>query len=138
MTKYKKGESGNPAGKKPGTLNKRTRLAKLLEAHAEKLIDKTVELALDGEVNALRLCIERLIPKATSQQVEIDIKDFDIENLDNLSAVGKQIITATTSGIISPDEARQMMGVLDAQRKLVEHVDMGKKLDELSEYLPKM
>ena len=113
-------------------------MAKLLEPHAEKLVDKTVELAFDGDVNALRLCLERLIPKATNQKIEFEIKDFDIEKLDNLSAVGKQIITATTSGIISPDEARQMMGILDAQRKLVEHIDMGKKLDELSEYLPKM
>ncbi|WP_133126810.1 DUF5681 domain-containing protein [Legionella nagasakiensis] len=134
MAKYKKGQSGNPTGKKVGTLNKRTKLAKLLEPHAEKLVDKTVELALDGDVNALRLCIERLIPKATSQNIELDIKDFNIESLDNLSAVGKEIILSIASGAISPDDARQLMGVLDAQRKLVEHVDIVRKVDELSEH----
>lgn len=64
MTQFIKGVSGNPAGKKPGSQNKRTQLAKLLEPHAESLINKAVELALNGDSHALRLCIERLIPKA--------------------------------------------------------------------------
>lgn len=64
MARYKPGESGNRSGKKPGTINKRTQLAKLLEPHAEALVNKTVELALNGDSNALRLCIDRLIPKA--------------------------------------------------------------------------
>lgn len=64
MARYKPGESGNRSGKKPGTINKRTQLAKLLEPHAEALVNKAVELALNGDSNALRLCIDRLIPKA--------------------------------------------------------------------------
>jgi hypothetical protein len=134
MAKYKKGQSGNPIGKKIGTLNKRTKLAKLLEPHAEMLVNKTVELALDGDVNALRLCIERLIPKATSHQIELDINDLDLENLDSLSVVGKKIITAIASGIISPDDAGQIMVILDAQRKLIEHVDIIRKVNEISEH----
>ncbi|MFA6303957.1 MAG: DUF5681 domain-containing protein [Legionella sp.] len=64
MAKFQKGISGNPSGKKPGTLNKKAQLAKHFEAHAEALIDKTIELGLSGDPVALRLCIERLVPKA--------------------------------------------------------------------------
>jgi len=59
MTKFQKGQSGNPSGKRPGTLNKRTQLIRLLEDNAENLINKLVECALDGDVQALRFCLER-------------------------------------------------------------------------------
>jgi hypothetical protein len=136
MAKYQKGHSGNPAGKKPGTLNKRTKLACLLEPYAKDLIDKTVELALDGDVNALRLCLERLIPKATSQQMQLDLQEFDMECSDSLSTIGKKIITAITTGVITPEDGKQLMSVLESQRKLIEHVDITKKLEEITEYLP--
>ena len=76
MPHFQKGVSGNPKGKKPGTLNKRTELAKRFESHAESLIDKVVELALSGDTVALRLCIERLVPKITDKPVTLVMPDL--------------------------------------------------------------
>lgn len=135
MTKFIKGKSGNPSGKKPGTINKRTQLSKLLESHAENLINKTVELALEGDVNALRLCIERLIPKTTSQPIQFELNTIDLENINNLSMLGKIIISSVTSGFILPEEGQKLMEIIDSQRKLIEHIDMSRKLDEISEHL---
>lgn len=135
MTKFTKGQSGNPCGKKPGTLNRRTQLSKLLEPHAEKLINKTVELALEGDVNALRLCIERLIPKSTSQPIQFEFNAIDLENINNLSLLGKTIISSVSSGFILPEEGQKLMDIVDSQRKLIEHVDMSRKLDEISEHI---
>lgn len=135
MTKFKKGQSGNPTGRKRGSVNKRTKLAKLLEPHAENLINKTVELALGGDVNALRLCIERLIPKATNQNINLDFQNIDLESPDSLSTTGRKIITAITTGDIAPNEGKEMMGILESQRKLIEHVDISRKLEEITEHL---
>jgi hypothetical protein len=77
MSKYSPGQSGNPSGRKAGSLNKRTQLAKMLEPHAKDLIDKTVELALAGDINALRLCVERLIPKAKDEVPKVLLPDFN-------------------------------------------------------------
>lgn len=131
MAKFKKGQSGNPKGKKPGTPNKRTKLAALLEPHAEKLINKTVELALSGDVNALRLCIDRLIPKATNQQIQIDLQDLDIGCSSNLSTIGKKIFDATTNGTITSDDGKQLMSILDSQRKILEHIDFDRRISNL-------
>lgn len=79
MPHFQKGVSGNPKGKKPGTLNKRTELAKRIESHADALIDKVVELALSGDSVALRLCIERLVPKATDKSVTVIMPDLTEE-----------------------------------------------------------
>lgn len=64
MTTFKAGVSGNPSGRPKGSLNKNTQLIKMMEAHAEALINKTIEMGLSGDPIALRLCIERLVPKA--------------------------------------------------------------------------
>lgn len=71
MAKFQKGTSGNPSGKKPGTLNKRTQLTRQFEVYADALINKTVELALSGDPTALRLCIERLVPKVKDKSAAV-------------------------------------------------------------------
>ena len=61
---FKPGQSGNPKGRPKGALNKTTRAAMvLLENEAEDLTRKLVELAKGGDITALRLCLERLIPR---------------------------------------------------------------------------
>lgn len=137
MAKFQKGHSGNPTGKKPGTPNKRTKLAKLFEPHAEKLIDKTIELALAGDVNALRLSIERLIPKATNQQIQIDLQDLDVACSSSLSTIGKKIFEAITNGAVTPDDGKQLMSVLDSQSKLILTTDLSRRLDILENQIVK-
>lgn len=76
MTKYQKGISGNPSGRPKGALNKRTQLTQLMETHAEALVSKAIELALSGDTIALRLCIERLIPKMTDKATTVVLPDL--------------------------------------------------------------
>lgn len=92
MAGFQKGKSGNPTGKPKGALNKRPPLSKLLEPHAEALIAKMLELALAGDPVALRLCIERLIPKADQKQVVAVMPDLnDIETSKIIPALLKSL-----------------------------------------------
>ena len=60
---FEKGRSGNPAGRRPGSRNKATlAAAALLAGEAEALTRKAVEMALDGDPTAMRLCMERVLP----------------------------------------------------------------------------
>ncbi|PJD92925.1 MAG: hypothetical protein CK424_04990 [Legionella sp.] len=130
MPKFEKGQSGNPAGKKPGTLNKRTQLSNVLNSHAEDLVKKAIEMALDGDVNALRLCMERLMPKATSQPIQFEI---DMGKNDNLSVIGRKIVNAVGKGELTPDEGQKLFGMLDKQRNLIELTDLIKKVEEIED-----
>ena len=57
---FEKGQSGNPNGRPEGSRNRATILAQvLLDGQAEELIQKCVQMALDGDSTAMRLCIER-------------------------------------------------------------------------------
>lgn len=130
MPKFEKGQSGNPAGKKPGTPNKRTQLSNVLNSHAEDLVKKAIEMALDGDVNALRLCMERLIPKATSQPIQFEI---EMGKNDNLSVLGRKIVNSVGKGELTPDEGQKLFGMLDKQRNLIELTDIIKKIEEIEE-----
>ncbi len=72
--KFKKGQSGNPAGKPIGARHKTTLAVQaLLDGEAESLTRKAVELALAGDITALRLCLERIAPARKDYPVVIDI-----------------------------------------------------------------
>ncbi|WP_412756284.1 DUF5681 domain-containing protein [Legionella bozemanae] len=133
MAKFKKGHSGNPTGRKPGTKNKTTHLAMLLTPHAEDLINKAVELALSGDVQALKLCLERLIPRATSQHFQFDINTPDMEQTQNLSVISRHIINLMLTGNMTPEYAQKFLATLESHRKLIEHSDLIRKIDELEE-----
>ncbi len=110
---FQKGQSGNPSGRPQGALNKRAQLAKLLEPHAETLINKVLELALNGDSNALRLCIERLIPKVQHHPIDID---FPAEmNKESEAHLKKSILIAATQGQISISDADKLITLIDKQ-----------------------
>ncbi|WP_055654744.1 DUF5681 domain-containing protein [Roseibium aggregatum] len=59
MTSWVAGQSGNPAGRPPGATNIfSSKARKIICKEAEPLAQKAVSLALEGNVDALRLCLE--------------------------------------------------------------------------------
>ena len=63
MAKFTKGQSGNPAGRPIGSKNKSTQFKELLEEDLPKLVSVLRDKALEGDMNAMRLLLERLVPK---------------------------------------------------------------------------
>lgn len=105
---FKAGQSGNPKGRCKGTLNKRTELAKMLDPHAEALVAKMIELALQGDVTALRLCMERLIPKAKRESTGIEFQK-------DTSKLKDDILRAAFDGRISIEDAERLGSLVDNQ-----------------------
>jgi hypothetical protein len=65
--------TGNP-GKPRGARHRATQAAlALLSGEAEGLKRKAVELALAGDVTALRLCLERLVPPCREAPISLDL-----------------------------------------------------------------
>src|SRR6202171_595160 len=80
---FQKGRSGTPAGRTPGCRNRSTIAAEgLLEGEAQALSRKAIELALEGDTTALRLCLERIVPQCRSRTVAFDTPRIDrVEDL---------------------------------------------------------
>jgi uncharacterized protein DUF5681 len=65
--RWKKGESGNPKGRPKGCKNKSTKQAQILAQgmlndEVILLVRKLLEKALEGDMTAMKLCIERILP----------------------------------------------------------------------------
>lgn len=106
---FKKGRSGNPNGRPLGSSNKRTHLAKLLEPHANALIKKAVELALSGDTNALRLCIERLIPKAQPDSLSVVVPDVTQIEASNTALLAHEIIKSLAGDSVTIEQAKLLL-----------------------------
>lgn len=114
--KFKPGKSGNPSGRPKGSRNSQTQLLKLLEPHAEKLINKMVEEALDGNDAALRLCIERLLPKAQRKSMEINLAELNEEEITSPTTIFPIILNEILTGNITPDEGKKIISLIEEQQ----------------------
>jgi hypothetical protein len=72
--RFKKGQSGNPAGKPKGARHKTTlAIQALLEGEAENITRKAIEAALNGDMTAIRLIIDRTYPAPKDSPVNITL-----------------------------------------------------------------
>jgi hypothetical protein len=113
------GQSGNPAGKVPGTRNRATLLRAALDsedgpAMARIVIDK----ALGGDVVTARFCLDRLEPRPRGRAIAIDLPAG--AKASDLVAAFDATVRAMAEGEITPDEAVQVTRVLDGRRKAIE------------------
>lgn len=129
---FEKGKSGNPTGRPRGALGKITKYRQQLEDAAPAIINKLTELAKDGDIQALRICTERLIPKTNMMPINIHIEDKDNKSLATYtSLVGKELIKQTTTGEITPDTAKTFISVLESQRRIIEQEELIPIIEQL-------
>jgi hypothetical protein len=108
---FQPGQSGNPAGRPPGSRNKRARVVhQALEERAREIIDKTIDTAVEGNTSALAMCLDRLAAKPKSDPV-----DFRLPALETTAdAIGamRAIAAAVSDGDITTGEAKELAGVV--------------------------
>lgn len=111
-TKYQKGQSGNPAGRPKGSLNQTTLACQeLLDGEAGAITRKAVEIALEGDLTAIRLCLERIIPPRKERPICIDLPKM-AKGADWRQFTGA-LLEAVKSGAITINEAQ---GIIDIAR----------------------
>ena len=67
----------------------------LLDGEAEKLTRKAIELALDGDMTALRLCMERIVPARRDRPVLVDLPR--IESARDASMAASALVAAVAA-----------------------------------------
>jgi hypothetical protein len=133
-TRWRKGVSGNPAGKPKGTRHKITMaVQELLDGEAEALTRKCIELAKAGDTTALRLCMERLAPTVKSRAVSLALPA--VETATDILKAQATTIQAMAAGEITPDEAATVAAVLEAKRKAIEIVEIEERIKALEQQM---
>lgn len=132
--KYKKGCSGNPNGKPKGARNKSTLAAEaLLEGSLDKICKKVEEEALNGNMQAAKMILERFLPPRKDRVIEIDlpsIATFD----DVLNAIG-MTVNAVGSGKMTPSEGELLARTVESYAKALETFEFESRLKIIEETL---
>lgn len=129
---WQKGQSGNLAGRPPGSRNKTTiAVQALLQGQAEKLTQKAIESALEGDMAALKLCLERIIPAL--KELPINIKLPAIMTATELPIMTAAIIKSVSSGDLLPSEAEKISKLVDVHRQAIEAADFDSRLKALEQ-----
>jgi hypothetical protein len=129
-TKFKPGQSGNPKGRAKGSRNQMTlAMEALLDGESEALTRKAIELALGGDITALRLCLDRVLPPRKDRPVTFTLPA--IASTQDAAAAMASILTAVSCGDVTPGEAAEISRLIDAYVKAVEATELHERISRL-------
>jgi len=127
-TQFQPGQSGNPNGRPKGSRNAATlALESLLDGEA--LTRKAVELALTGDIAALRLCLDRVLPPRKDRPVSFEMPP--INNAVDARAASAALLAAVASGDLTPSEASEVGKLIDGYVRSIEVTEVLARLDKL-------
>jgi Family of unknown function (DUF5681) len=129
---FQKGCSGNPQGRPPGARNAATVTAELLlDGEAATITRKAIELAKQGDLTALRLCLERIVSPRRDRPV-----NFALPSMSSAGDASKALATimaAVASGELTPVEAAELSRVIEGYVKTLEATEIERRLRFLEE-----
>ena len=129
---FEKGQSGNPRGRPRGSRHKVTlAVESLLDGEAEALTRKAIELALEGDLIALRLCLERLCTPVKQRPIRIELPT--VESASEAVGAMTAVLESVSHGDITPGEAQALAGVIDQFRRVLETVELEQRVAALEE-----
>jgi len=130
--RFAKGHSGNPAGKLLGTRHRATLAAEaLLDGEGEALTRKAIEMALEGDGVALRLCLDRLLPPRKDRPLRIDLPR--LESSADISKALAVLAQAVAEGELTPREANAIGTLLEGHRRAIETTELEARIAVLEE-----
>lgn len=126
--RWKPGESGNPKGRTPGT----GEVAAIRAAIADRVPDLLAAMmtrALDGDVGAARLLLERAIAplKAAEQPQALTLPDG------TLTEQGRAVLASVAAGELAPGQGAALLGAIGTLARVTELDELTARITKLEE-----
>ena len=122
------GKPGRPRGARHKTT---LAIEEILDGEADVLTRKAVELAMDGDTTALRLCLERIAPARKDAPVRFDLPS--IETAEDASRAAQAVLRAVSEGDITPAEGAAVMALVESYRRTLELTEFEARLKKLED-----
>ena len=125
--KWKAGESGNPNGRPPG-VGEVTKLRNSIAVHLPAIITQLVTKAMEGDAQAARLLLERVLPalKPIEQAVTLQLP-----NDGTLTAQGRAVLSAVALGDLAPGQGAQLLAAIGSLARVTEIDELTLRLEKL-------
>ena len=124
--RWKPGTSGNPAGRKPGVGEVAKTRAAMAE-HVPALVAMLMARAMDGDIGAARLLLERTIAplKASEEAAQLTLPNG------SLTEQGRAVVAAVAAGELAPGQGAALLASLGTLAKLTEADELERRIGAL-------
>jgi hypothetical protein len=119
--RFQPGQSGNPAGRPLGSLNKQTLAAQ--EAMIERgreVLDSMMDRAKSGDSAAIRAVMERLLPTGRNRAFAIDLPV--IKTPEDAELALSVVTDELSAGNLTVDEASALVNLIDRMLRVAERM----------------
>lgn len=128
--RWKPGESGNPAGAKPGRRQRVTVLAeRIIEEDAEDVVRSVVAAAKGGDMVAAGLLLKLIIPARKGRPIVMPLPA--ITAAADVPKAMAAVCEAVAEGDISPEEGAAVAGIVEASRRAIETAELESRIAAL-------
>jgi Family of unknown function (DUF5681) len=132
-SRFQKGRSGNPNGRPKGSRNAATLACEgLFEGQAEALTQKAIQMALEGDTVALKICLDRICPVQKSRPVRFALPP--INNARDAADLMAAVVEAVAAGQVTPDEAAEIGKVIDAYVRAYQTAEMNEPSTRIEQF----
>ena len=130
---FTKGVSGNPKGRPPGSRNKASLLVqKLIDGKSEGIVRAVIKRAENGDFQAEKFCLERILPPQRSRPVTVDLPN--IASAEDIRFAIDKIWSALSDGDLTLDEAIALKDFINAKREAIETAELASELERLRKH----
>ncbi|TAF75885.1 MAG: hypothetical protein EAZ52_05305 [Alphaproteobacteria bacterium] len=127
-----KGGKREGAGRPKGSRNQSTLyLQSLLDGEAEAITRKAIELAKNGEMQAIKLVLERIMPTAKDTPIRFTIPP--LHHPHDVMSAHAHLIAAVAAGELTPQEGKSFADLLEGYRKHYETLELEQRITALEE-----
>lgn len=105
-------------------------------AAADDLVKAAMHYALGGDMAAMRLVFDRIMPAAREDFIEFDLPR--IERAEDCAAAQAGVLAAVACGQLLPSEGQTLTALIEAQRRAYETTDLAEQMRVLSEEMTKL
>ena len=125
-TRWAKGRSGNPGGRKPGT-GKVAALRAAISKDIPAIIEGLTVAAIGGDVGAAKLLLDRVLPalKPVEEAIAVPLPG------DTLTDRGRAALDAIAGGQLAPGQGAALLGAIGALARLVETDELNRRIAAL-------
>ena len=123
---WKPGQSGNPAGRPKGT-GEIGKLREAIKSHVPAIIARLTAQALEGDVQAARLLLERTVAplKAVEPTQPLTLPDG------TLTEQGRAVLASVADGVLAPGQGAQLVAAIGQLARVAEVDELAARIDAL-------
>lgn len=136
MAQFKTGKSGNPAGRPKGIKDRRVALREKLLPHADQLIEMVTTFAKSGDMGAMKIVMDRIIPPLREEPIHVMIPK--IESAADCTQAQAAVVNAVAAGDMLPSEGQALSNLIEAQRRAFETTELAQQMRELHDEIAKL